>query len=211
MPQQTLRPGLTAAMTAARGLLAAGWQYDSYTERADGTTERLMLHPSGREITATTSRDGDSTDLALTDLTLEQVAGAITGAGLTAGPAETPQEPAEPDLRQRFAAELHRIADDIVRLELPLAETMSGSLRLGVLDSRADLERWAEYLGSTVKADPASNIPNTDHRILLDGRPYGAWLTVAAQIPPEGPSELEQMRARVAELEARLAEGGAAR
>jgi hypothetical protein len=84
MSPKTIRPGLTAAMAAGRGLLAAGWKYDDYEPLADGSTQRTLLHPSGREITAITSRDGDSTELRLTGLDLVQVAGAITGAGLTA-------------------------------------------------------------------------------------------------------------------------------
>jgi hypothetical protein len=84
MSQRTLRPGLTAAMAAGRGLLAAGWRYDSTSPMADDSTIRTLLHPSGREINARTSRHGDSTALTMTGLDLVQVAGAITGAGLTA-------------------------------------------------------------------------------------------------------------------------------
>ncbi|MEU5945102.1 hypothetical protein ABZ793_06015 [Micromonospora sp. NPDC047465] len=114
------------------------------------------------------------------------------------------------DLRQLLAAELHRIADDIVRLELPLKDTLCSSLNLGVLDSRDDLERWAEYLGSSIEVDPANGIPFTLHRILLDGREYGAWLDVQAQTRPEPQeSELARLRAEVAEL--RAAQGGEAR
>lgn len=82
MSTQTIRPGLTAAMRVGRELLAAGWKVDSVDQLADGSTERHMLHPSGREITAITDGGRDSTELTMTGLSLEQVAGAVTGAGL---------------------------------------------------------------------------------------------------------------------------------
>ncbi|MEU4777501.1 hypothetical protein [Micromonospora sp. NPDC023633] len=233
MSSKTIRPGLTAATGAVRALHAAGWKVDRVDQLADGSTERALLHPSGREITAITDGGRDSTDLTLTGLTLDQVAGAVTGAGLApAGPVEVveprymscPREcgvdvrkhnssglvdgRCDTDLRDRLAAELHRIADDIVRLELPLKDTLSSTLNLGVLHSRADLERWAEYLGSAIKVDSANSIPFTTHRILLDGQKYGAWLDVRAQTKAEPQeSELERLRAEVAEL--RAAQGGA--
>ncbi|MFI6819769.1 hypothetical protein ACIBJE_02305 [Micromonospora sp. NPDC050187] len=52
---------------------------------------------------------------------------------------DAPAAEAETTVRQRLAAELHRLADDIVRLELPVGA--HARLSLGVLDSRADLER----------------------------------------------------------------------
>jgi hypothetical protein len=82
MSQQLIRPGLTAAMAAGRALLAAGWRIDSTDQLADGSTQRSLLHPSGREISAITDGGRDSTELTLTGLDLVQVAGAITGAGL---------------------------------------------------------------------------------------------------------------------------------
>jgi hypothetical protein len=113
----------------------------------------------------------------------------------------------EQTLQQALAAELHRIADDIVRLNLPLKDTMCGGLSLGALASRADLERWADYLGTAIEVNSANDIPSVRHRVLLDGGPYGAWLDVHAQINPEGPSEVERLRAEVAELRAQVAGG----
>lgn len=115
------------------------------------------------------------------------------------------------DLRQRFADQLHRIADDIVRLELPLKATLSATLNLGVVNSRADLKRLAEYLGTDITmCGTNGDIPVALYRILLDGREYGPWLDVRAQSPTEPrESELERLRARNAELEAQIAAGGA--
>ncbi|GIJ10766.1 hypothetical protein ACFFMR_19050 [Micromonospora andamanensis] len=255
MSTKTIRPGLTAATRVGRELLAAGWVYDATTEVDGGAVERILLHPSGRQITATSSRDGDSTKLTMTGLSLEDVADAITAAGLTAtaeaapehyhsggtlgGPGDTaarcacgvvfsgfdsqaealavlnehianpvPAEATGPQtVQHKLAAELIRLARDIVRLDLPLKDTMCGELALGVLASRADLEKWAAYLGSTIDTGPANNIPVTQHRILLDGRPYGAWLTVRAQIRPDEPTEVERLRAEVAQLRAQVAGG----
>lgn len=111
----------------------------------------------------------------------------------------------EVTLRGRFAAELHRIADDIVRLELPVGSYPS--LRLGVLDSRTDLKRWAEYLGTAIDASDGTGIPSVTASITLGGDDrYGPGLTVAAQSPKEQ-SEADVLRARVAELEAQIAGG----
>lgn len=118
----------------------------------------------------------------------------------------------EPGVREALADRLHRIAADLVTKKLPLPGTMCASLGLGVLDSRADLEQWAQYLGSTIATDPSNNIPHTNHTIRLDGRPYGPQLRVGAQIRADEPSEVERLRARNAELEAELAartQGGA--
>ncbi|MEW2474649.1 hypothetical protein AB0875_12740 [Micromonospora gifhornensis] len=265
--------------TLADGLQVAGWVHDATTPMADGRTEELLLHPSGRQITAMTAADG-TTELTMTGLTLEQVADAVTAAGLTGqsaaptevdalvdgittlldgpggstvgaehahvggvigGPGENeaecacglifggfdsqaaalefldrhiadPEKTPEPTLQQRLAAELHRIADDIVRLDLPLPDTLSASLTLGVLDSRPDLERWAAYLGSAIDEDggSAGDIPRTEHEIRMDDRPWGARLRVHAQIQPDRTSEVERLRARIAELEAQQSTGGAA-
>jgi hypothetical protein len=52
------------------------------------------------------------------------------------------------------ADELHRIADDVLRRRLPVPVRYvppSISMRLGVVDGRDALERWAEYLGGSVR------------------------------------------------------------
>lgn len=127
-------------------------------------------------------------------------------AKLAAAGAES--EPTEPGVREALADRLHRIAADLVTKQLPLGGTMCASLGLGVLDSRADLEQWARYLGSTIDTDPSNNIPHTNHTFLLAGRKYGPQLRVGAQIRADEPSEVERLRARVAELEAARTEGG---
>jgi hypothetical protein len=148
--------------------------------------------------------DGHASPEYLAAGTPEQIAGWLTEL-LDHTPAE-PEQPAELTVRERLAAELHRIADDIVRLKLPLDRTQ---LRLGVLDSRADLERWAAYLGSEIEEDggTANNITKTEHTIRLTDDRWGPSLQIHAQIPPDGRSEVERLRARVAELEAERAGG----
>lgn len=118
----------------------------------------------------------------------------------------TAPEPAQPDLRQRLAAELHRIADDIVRLELPLGECCGASFRPGVMDSRADLDRWAAYLDSPVVVD-RNSIPHFDAKIPLGASPYLRVLAVGSQGPKEELSEVERLRAELAALKAELAGG----
>lgn len=208
MTKSTIRPGLTAATRVGRALLAAGWRYDSTTPMAGDSTERTMLHPSGREISARTTRDGDSTSLTMTGLSLEQVAGAVTGAGLAPAPEPTGERAkliAESDSRQRLAAELHRIADDIAHTDLPLGEHITASLHLGVVKNRADLDRWASRLGSPVRVSD-DDIPAIRHRIRLGGMED---LRISVQSRRESRSELERLRARIAELEAKLAQDGA--
>lgn len=255
---------LTAATAAGRALLAAGWRYDATSPMADDTTIRTLLHPTGREIHARTVDGGETTALTMTGLSLDQVAGAVLGAGLApaapvatrvvkgrylaagmtvvyedgtrdlvtgtirdgddvtavmadgvtasyhveegvtvlAGETAEPQPPTETHLRQRFAAWLHRIADDIVSRELPVGTYTR--LSLGVLDSRADLERLAGYLGSEIAENggTANDIPSTEHTINFSDTRWGPQLAVHAQIRPDQPSELERLRAEVAELRA---------
>ncbi|WP_435233325.1 hypothetical protein [Micromonospora aurantiaca (nom. illeg.)] len=91
------------------------------------------------------------------------------------------------NLRERLAAELHRLADDIVNLKLPVARLMSARLSVGVLENRADLERWATYLGVEIDEGGGTNtdIPAVDHLIHFDDREWGPWLNVHAQIQPD--------------------------
>ncbi|MFE7868809.1 hypothetical protein ACFUYE_00455 [Micromonospora humida] len=102
-------------------------------------------------------------------------------------------------VRDRLAAELHRIADDIVRLDLPVGR--NNGLGVGVLDSRADLDRWAAYLGSAVQVD-SNGIPHVAHDLRL-GDQYEE-LAVTAQTNRDPRSEVERLRAENAELLARL-------
>lgn len=111
-----------------------------------------------------------------------------------------------------LAAQLHRLADDIVRLGLPVP-TCSGatSLHLGVLDSRDELEQWADYLGSEIAPGGTDgSIPKTEAWIQLTPNRWGPTLGIHAQIRP-GPSETERLAARVAELEAQIAAQGGTR
>ncbi|WKU03720.1 hypothetical protein [Micromonospora sp. HUAS LYJ1] len=108
------------------------------------------------------------------------------------GPSDSPLT-----VRDRLTAELHRIVDDIARLDLPIADDTG--LSLGVLDNRADLDRWAAYLDSTVKVDTTSGIPHVKRTLRLGER--FEELHVRAQTHPEPRGELERLRARVAELE----------
>jgi hypothetical protein len=195
MSQRTLRPGLTAAMTAGRALLAAGWKVGSADQLADGSTQRNLLHPSGRAraITAITDPDGGNTELTMYGLDLVQVAGAITGAGLTTPDQPADERPATP--KSLLAAALRRLADDIEQHNLPIP---TFALHLsGCVESRSDVERWADHLGVKVEMGGTQyNIPVAEQRIPVAGDRY---LTVAFQ----GPSEPHVDR--VAELEAEVA------
>lgn len=92
----------------------------------------------------------------------------------------------EPELRHRVAAELRRIADDILTQQLPVGDYTR--LHLGVLSSRTDLERWATYLGSAIEfSGTDGDIPITQHTTQLVGQKYGPSLVVHTQIQPEGP------------------------
>ncbi|MEU7771261.1 hypothetical protein AB0C44_08035 [Micromonospora taraxaci] len=115
-------------------------------------------------------------------------------------------ESTDPDLRQRLRAELRRIADDIVTRQLPIGDY--ASLRLGVVDSRADLDPWADYFGTTIDAPDSTDIPSVTAGILLAGRRFGPELSIGVQSPKEERPELEQLRAENARLQALLAEGG---
>ncbi|MEU5965927.1 hypothetical protein ABZ777_32380 [Micromonospora parva] len=109
---------------------------------------------------------------------------------------------------QRLAAELRKLADDVVRLELPIGRYVN--LNFGVLSSRADLEQVAAYLGKSIVVDKSNGIPWTASRIHLDYTGYGPELQVQAQTQAEDPTtEIERLRARNAELEAQVAAGGA--
>lgn len=100
-------PATPADLSAVTDLLTpAGWVLD-YTDDGDGGAEHGYLHPSGREIIAT-PRLGDLVDLHLTDLTPEQVAGAVTGAGLA--PTEVGLTDAETALAEVLAL-LDRLDD----------------------------------------------------------------------------------------------------
>jgi hypothetical protein len=193
MSQQLIRPGLTAAMAAGRGLLAAGWTLDS-VHQMGGQTVRTLLHPSGREIEAGTDiYDGDTTALTLSGLDLVQVAGAITGAGLTAPAPAVDERPATP--KSLLAAALRRLADDIEQHNLP---TPTFAIRLGgCVDTRADVQRWADHFGVEIKMGGTErNIPVAERSMKVGS---GRDLTVSFQ----GPSE--PVVNRVAELEAELA------
>ncbi|WP_229401946.1 hypothetical protein [Micromonospora okii] len=198
-PAEPERPDLTAAVALLRDLYAAGWLFDSTVPMVDGR-EHTLLHPAGPQITART-RPGSTVDLTLTGLTLDQAVAAVRAAGLAPAAA-----PAELTVRERLAAELHRIAADLLREDLPLPDGyMRADLHLGILDSRADLDGWADYLGSPVKVNPANSIPSTKRAIKLGTR---ATLHVGLQADPDPRSEVEQLRARVAELEAQQTTGG---
>lgn len=83
--------------------------------------------------------------------------------------------------RAAAADALRQLADDIVRLRLSVSEY---SLRLsaGVLRSRAELDRWAVYLGAEVRGGtPGDPIPAVNgSRPVMDGM----VLSIQAQIQP---------------------------
>ncbi|NBE80346.1 hypothetical protein [Micromonospora rubida] len=81
MQDQTL-PDLTAATAALRALYAAGWRPDTVTPLDGGAAEYVLIHPSGRQITAVTDRHAQCIDLDVRGLDLAQAVGAVTGAGL---------------------------------------------------------------------------------------------------------------------------------
>ena len=294
MSTKTIRPGIPAAMTAGRALLAAGWKVDSVDQLADGSTERHMLHPSGREITAITDGGRDTTELTLTNLTLEQAAGAVTGAGLGEQPEQTREIKARyltAGMTMLFGDErlavgtVHRYAEDTVLVYIdgdpdaisyhveeavtvvdrPRPAYMSCPRECGVdirehnssglIDGHCDTDYWArlavdlhkaadkvatlagterqpvdvelKILGSFPQdADPdaaqlvdalaaAFGITPRTSRLSSEHRRYDAMSKLGAlavdvhtYLPEEG-SELERLRARVAELEAERAEDGA--
>jgi hypothetical protein len=88
----------TAAHTM-RDLRAAGWEPDTVTPLAAGT-EVTACHPSGRELTATLTGSGLHR-LVLDGVTVDQMAGAVRGAGLTAEPKQV-AEPVEPLTSRAF-------------------------------------------------------------------------------------------------------------
>ncbi|MGW1059314.1 hypothetical protein [Micromonospora rubida] len=172
-----LAPGATPTpdlLAAVRAVIAAG-HLDAAT---DGDVEGIQGEAHAALIAAYEAATGGTTD-------------ATT--------------PAEPTVRERLAAELHRIAEAIVREDLPLPDGyMRADLHLGILDSRADLDRWADYLGSPAKVNPANSIPSIKRAIKLGTR---ATLRVGLQADADPRSEVEILRAEVAELRAQQAGG----
>lgn len=191
-------PALTAPLEAA------GWVLDAVTEMASGRTEYGYLHPSGRAIEVSVADSGQDIRLTLSGLTLDQAVGAIVGAGYAPTVEVADAAPTEPTLRQALANKLRQIATDIVTRRLPVSK--HANLGVGVLANRGDLDQWAAYLGSNVQVD-SNRIPYVESTVRLTSKQYGPILHVGAQGPQEDRSEIEQLRARVAELEAERAGG----
>lgn len=157
MSNQTIRPGLTAAMRVGRELHAAGWRYDLRTAMADDTTIRDLLHPSGREIHARTSSDGELTELTMTGLTLEQAADAITAAGLTGSKVGCERTPA---LTSDYAIRRDRHQDVIRNQDAELRgviEAVGQMVGAGRMTAEKALERILAKAAKTQAAVDASS------------------------------------------------------
>ncbi len=161
MSEKLIRPGLTAAMTAGRALLAAGWRYDSTSPMANDTTIRTLLHPTGREIHARTVDGGEQTDLTMTGLSLEQVAGAVTGAGIA---------PAKPNGERDARRTAYEIATGGVAagLPIPAAIEIPGHYDMFIVklpnNDRAGVDAWARHLGLP-EAQLGSPLKNLDEEV----------------------------------------------
>jgi hypothetical protein len=84
--------------------------------------------------------------------------------------------------RAALAEALHSLADDIIEQRLPLP-VHNVYFSAGVLGSRADLDRWAAYLGAEVRGGTADDpIPGVDGERPVAGRMV---LTIHAQTPSE--------------------------
>lgn len=82
--------------------------------------------------------------------------------------------------RAALAGALHELASAIVDEVLPVPEFFT-ELR-STLDSRADVERWAEHLGVDVKmGGPQDNIPYAEQHVKVGGVSF----EVHVQGPPE--------------------------
>lgn len=116
------------------------------------------------------------------------------------GPRVQPAEPASID--QQVAQVLHRLADNIVAHNLPLPPHF---FRIGgCLDSRDDVQRWADYLGTTVtQRGTAGDIPYAEGRITPGG---SLAVEVAMHGPKDTRPELERLREENEQLRAQLAE-----
>lgn len=106
----------------------------------------------------------------------------------------TPEQVAEAGAvsrREVFAAELRRLADDIVRLRLPLPEY--GVDFRGCLGDGAELERWAEYLNVSARVNGAADrIPSVDAELGRGPGWYGSLLDVHMQSRTE-PEPVEML------------------
>lgn len=208
MHQQTYSPGLTAATTTARALLAAGWIYDSTSPMANDTTIRSLLHGTGREIHARTVDGGELTDLTLTGLTLEQVAGAITGAGLAPAAPTAPTAQPAPDYWRNLVADVHEAGDRIATLAG--TTTYPGNVRLNILVStstrQVDLTvPLVDKLAAAFDTTAATDVEREDYR--AEGSVGHLRVLAYTFVPkPEDP-EKAALAARVAELEAQIAGG----
>lgn len=105
--------------------------------------------------------------------------------------------------RQAVADELRKLADDIVDLRLPLPNyTLFFSA--GVVESRADLDRWVEYLGGKVRGGtPGDPIPAVTVDRPVAGR---LSLNIHAQCRPESVVESKPLQVDAAIEAARALE-----
>ncbi|MEU4590080.1 hypothetical protein [Micromonospora aurantiaca (nom. illeg.)] len=114
------------------------------------------------------------------------------------------------DPRVDLADVLRSLALDIIDYKLPLPRHYF--VLRACLDSRADVQAWADFYGVPVAmGGTAGNIPCADQKIEFgDGQYFEIAVQGPAEATPEDP-EKAALEARIAELEAQLAQGGGAR
>ena len=104
------------------------------------------------------------------------------GAAVHLATDEEIREYADMARRQAVADALHKLADDIVQKRLPLP-SYTVFFSAGVLESRADLDRWAAYIGGEVRGGkPGDPIPAVTVDRPVAGR---LSLNMHAQCQPE--------------------------
>ena len=85
--------------------------------------------------------------------------------------------------RRALVAALHALADDIEQHELPVTARLFDAAP-GVLRSRADLERWAEYLGTEIRMSGSTPIVSAN-RPVADGLDLHFHTQITPEPEPE--------------------------
>ena len=147
-----LQPGMYVKATRHGHPVVARVEHVTRRRYANGTDTAVMLTPvDGREPWTNTCDSGDQVDLA------------------------SDVEVAEAEQAQRrcaLAAALRQLALDIEHRRLPLSSELPTDITIHV-DTPAHLERWAEYLGASVR--PGGNNPRLP-TIRVDGWPLSFWV-----------------------------------